>query len=244
MQTLHHLCQKYQADPTLGQPLQQPVQVARGVVVDFVAAQVGNFPRRLVGRHAFSQAAQVLDQDHPKRGRKRPHLAEIELAGLLVRQQKLHQQVLVERTVRMRHKCPCNAVNPRQSGQRLILQHRQGPEIAPWQAFVDFLGLRANQVKVIQQPFCGRADVKPGAGLHADKTVCQAQHFNVALQAWKEIGHARPAHPGPVRLAQAEAVLCKPLGTKNFGPDRGQQRAALHIQNIEQQGGRLRHPVF
>ena len=188
LQTLHHLPQKYQLHPPKGQPFQQSVKVARSEVFNLVAAEVGHFPRCLVGGHALGQAAQVLNQHHPQRGRKRPHLTEVELPGFLVRQQKLDQQVLVKSTVGVGHKSPGDAVNPRQTRQRLVLQHRQSTEIAPRQAFVDFLGLCANQMKIVQQPFRSRADVKPGAGLRADKAVRLAQHFDVVLQPRKEVG--------------------------------------------------------
>ena len=120
----------------------------------------------------------------------------------------------------MSDECPRHAIHPWKTSQWFIQQHRQRAEVAARQPFVNFLKLRLDQMKVIQQPFCGGTDVVASGRLHADVAMGFAQRGNVALQSWKESGRASRGTSCAVRIAQASAVLRESLGAKKLGTDR------------------------
>ena len=234
LQALRHLSQEHAADPALVEQLEQLVERGQGVGFDPVAAQVGHLARRLVGGHALGQAAQAFDQDHAQGGGQRPHLAELELAGLLVGAQELRQQLFVECAIGVGHEGPGHAIDPRQAGQRLVLQHRQGAKVASRQALVDLLELRFDQVEVVEQPFGRRADVVAGGRLHRDVAVRLAQGADVALQAGKE-GRRTPGRPGgAMGFTEAAAMLRKALQPEDLGANRWIYRAACACENVAQ----------
>ena len=244
LQPLRHLGQKDPADTSPLQQRQQGHQRRHRQAVDAVAAQVGHFACCLVGGHPLGQPAQVFDQHHPQRGRQRPDLAQVQLAGLLVGAEKGHQQLFTERTIGVGDKGPGHAVDPRQAGQRRVQQHRQGAKVAARQAVPHLFELGLDQVEVVQQPFGRRADVIAGGGLGTDVAVRLAQCANVALQAWEKRRGARRVTVGAVCLAQAAAVLGKTLRAEDLGPYRRLGRAALTVEDVAQGGRRLRDQVL
>ena len=210
-------------------------QVGQGVGIELVAAQIGHLARGLVGGHPLGQAAQVLDQHHPQRGRQGPHLAQRQLAGLLVGHQVVHQQVFIEGRIGVGDEGPGHAIDAWQAGQRRVLQHRQGAKVALGQAVADRLELGLDEVEVVQQPFSGRADVVAAGGLRADVALGQAQHRQVVAQPGEEHRGARPRCRGAVGLAQASSMLGKALQAKDLRPDRRLGRAVGAAQHVQQQ---------
>ena len=162
------------------------LQLCHGSGGDSVAAQICSLARGFLVRLALGQTAQVFDQYHAQCGGQCPHFPQFERARLLVREQKLHQQVFVERAVGMRDKGPGNAVDPRQTFQRRLQQNRQGAKVAARQTLVHLVQLGVDQMKVVEQPLRGRAGVVPGGGLLPDIPVGLAQHLDIAAQARKE----------------------------------------------------------
>ncbi len=141
------------------------------------------------------------------------------------------QQGFVEGAVGVRNKGPGHAVDARQPHQRRVLQHRQRTVVARRQAFADFPQLAFDQVEVVKQPFGRGADVVPFVGLVRDVLVGRPQAADVALQARVERGLAEARAPGPVRLAQAAAVLLEPGNAKELGADRFECDAARGVQH-------------
>ena len=197
-----------------------------------LATQIGELARRLVRRHPFGQAAQVLDQDHAQCCRQGPGFAKGQLTRFLIGTQKLNQQLFIKGTVGVRHKGPCHAVDAWQADQRLIHQNRQAAKVAARQALVDFAELCLNQVEVIEQPFGRRTDVVAGPGVHPDVLVCLAQHRDVLAQARKKRRPAGSCSAGSVRLAETATVLRETLLTENLGAYRRLQWTACAIQNV------------
>ena len=237
LQPLRHLRQEHAADTALRQRREQAVQRLRGVVLDVVTAQIGQLARCLVGGNALGQAAQVLDQHHTQRGGQGPHLAQVQLARLLVGTQELRQQFLVERAVCVGNKSPRHAVHARQARERFVQEHGQRAKVAARQALVDLLELRFDQVEVVEQPLGRRADVVARRGLCAYVAVRFAQRADVAAQARKEGCLARQRPFGTVRLAEAAAVLRKTLRAEDLGADRRFERAARSVENVAQGPG-------
>ena len=88
----------------------------------------------------------------------------------------------------MRHKGPSHAVDAWQPGQGLVHQDREGAEIAAWQPLVNFLELCLDQVEIVEQPFCCRADVIARRCLQTNVGVRFAQHLNIAFETRKKSG--------------------------------------------------------
>ena len=240
LQALRHLRQKHAAHTPEVHLRQQLIQCLQAVGFDVVAAQVGNFARRFVGCNPFRKAAQVFNQHHTQGGWQGPDFAQVEFAALLVGTQKMHQQIVIKRTISVRHERPRHAVDTRQSRQRLILQYRQCPKIAARQSVVNFLELRLDEVKVVQQPFGCRADVVPGSCLYADVVVRQAQGLDIASQPREEGGGEVGRINRPVGVAQAASMLRKAHLAKELRTNGRLNRAARAVQNIAKRLRRLR----
>ena len=236
LQPVRHLHQEDGAGTAALQRQQQRLQRLHRPLVDGVAHEVGGLARRLVRGQPLGQAAQAFDQHHAQRRRQRPHLAQAQLAGLLVGLQEVHQQVLVEGAVGVGDEGPGDPVDARQAVERLVLQHRQRTVVAARQRGVDLRQLRLDEVEVVEQPFRRRADVVPGRGLAADEAVRGAQRTDVAAQP-REEGRPRPAHRcGVLRQAQAARMLREPLRAEDLGPQRRLQHAAAPVQQRQQIG--------
>jgi hypothetical protein len=234
LQALRHLGQKHPADTALVEQGEQLVERRHGGGFNLIGAQVGHLACRLVGGHALGQAAQVFDQHHAQGGGQRPHLAQVQFARLLVGAQKLHQQIFIERAVGVRHEGPGHAIDARQAGQRLFQQHRQGTKVAVRQALVNFLELRFDQVKVVEQPFGRRADVIAGRRLGSDVAVRLTQRADVASQAREKGRRARGGARRAVGFSEAAAVLCKALEPKNLGAYGRRNHTARTVQDVAQ----------
>ena len=109
------------------------------------------------------------------------------------------QQIFIKRAVRVGDECPSHAIYTRQSGKWLVEQHRQSAKIAARQSFVDFLELRFDQVKVVQQPFSRWADVVARACLLAYVGMRLAKHRHIGFETWKERCSAGADHRRAVR---------------------------------------------
>ena len=138
LETLRHLRQEHLGYAAALHPQQQLVERVQAGRANMVTTQVCDLARRLVGGHPFRQAAQVFHQHHTQRGRQRPQLAQVERAGFLVGGEEQHQQVFIEGSVGVRHKCPRNAINPRQPCQWRLLQDWQLAKVTARQALVNF----------------------------------------------------------------------------------------------------------
>ena len=185
-QALRDLHQEHTADAAPIQQREQFVEARGGIGLDAVADQVRDLARCLVGGEAFGQTAQILDQHHPQRGRQGPELAEREFTGLLIRAEKVREQVLVECAVSVRDEGPGHAVDARQTSERLVDEHRQITKVAPRQALVDLLQLTFDEVKVVEEPLGRCAHLVASAGLFADVMLRLAQRADVVLQARKK----------------------------------------------------------
>ena len=234
LQPLGQLAQEGAADAAHLEQGEQAVEVGAAVTRDVVTTEVGKFARGLVARHPFGEAAQVLDQQHPQRGRQRPQLAEVERTRLLVAREELAEQALVESAVGVRDEGPGDAVDARQAREWLVEQHGQGPEVAARQALLDFLQLRLDQMKVVEQPLGRRADVVPGALLVGDVAVCFAQRADVAAQTRHEGARRRCSPRGAVGVTEAAAVLGKTLRTEDLGANGRLHGAARRVQDVDQ----------
>jgi hypothetical protein len=244
LHALPHLGQEHRRDAALRDALEKGRQRRRLAALDAVAAAVGQIARRLVGGQPLGQATQVFHQHHAQRGRQRPHLAQLQFTRLLVGAQQLHQQVLVEGTVGVRDEGPGHAVDARQSGQRLGLQHRQAAEIAARQAFVDGQQLGVDEVEVVQQPLRRRADVNAGGRLRQQHRMRLAQHADVAAQARKETGLGPVRAPRLVRQAEAAAMLRQALRAEDLRAQRCQQRPGAGVQQAALRRGQVGHQVL
>ena len=194
-------------------------------------AQAGEFARGLVAGDAVGQAAQVLHQHHAQRGGQRPQLALAEFALVLVGVEETLQQRGVEGAVGVGHKGPGHAVNARQAHQGRVLQHRQAGVIARRQAFVNFSELVFDQVKVVQQPFGGRAELLAVVGLSGDVAKRGAQCADVALQTRVKRGAPKGGLAGPLRQGQAAPMLFQAGRAHNFSPDGLQRETLSRIQH-------------
>ena len=65
------------------------------------------------------------------------------------------------------------------------MQDRKVAEVTPWQSVVNFLDLRDDDVKIVEQPFARRIDVDR-ALLQADVSMRLAQYGDVLAQPRKE----------------------------------------------------------
>lgn len=94
----------------------------------------------------------------------------------------MHQQVVVDGTVRMRYERPCHTVDPRHSGKMLAAKHRQIGEITPRQRLTDVVGLRHENLKVVEQPFPGATHMMPSEFLFGNVGMRTAQNLQVLLK--------------------------------------------------------------
>ena len=233
-QALRHLGQEHTPHTALVELGQQLGKLIDTAFANAVTHQIRHFTRRLVGGNPFRQPTQALDQHHTQGGRQRPQFTQAELARLQVGAQVVAQQVFVECAIGMRHESPRHTVDARQSGQRFVLQDRQAAEVVARQPFVDRLELRLDQMEIVQQPLGSRADVVPCAGLQADVGMRFTQDPHIAGQPWVKRRSPSAGSGAAMGLAQAAAVLCKTLQTKNLGANRRQHRIAGAVQQRAQ----------
>ena len=241
LQALCHLGQKHPPHTALIHQRQQFVQRVQGVAVKGVAAKIGDRAGGLVGGHTLSQAAQVFDQHHAQGRGQRPQLAQIQLTRFLVGAQKLSQQFFVKCAVGVRDKSPCDTINPRQARQWLIPQHWKRAKVTAWQPLVNFLELRFDQVKIVEQPLGCRADVVACAGLTSNVGIGFPKRANIALKPREEICCTPKRAGSPMRFPQTATMLCKTLQPENFGTNRWFDRAARSIKNFPECLGCLRN---
>ena len=187
-QAQRHLDEEYPASAALVHQGQKLVKLPCGIASYPVNPQVGDFTGGFVGGHTFGKAAQVFNRDDSQRRGQRPQLAQSQFPSLLVGTQKPGIEVFIDRAVRVGCQGPSDAVDTRQPRERFVQQYRQCAEIAARKTLVDFADLRFDQMKIVNQPFCGGADVVPdtlaalrhaqGLGMTNTLTIC-----NVATSA-------------------------------------------------------------
>ncbi len=208
--------------------------------LDAVGTQVGHLACGLVAGHALGEPAQVLDQQHAQSRGQCPHLAQAQLARLLVAVEEVREQLVVECAVGVRDERPGHAVDARQSREGLVLQQRQRAEVAARQRIADLLELRLDEVEVVEQPLGRGTHVVAGGSLLADRVVRLAQHADVGAQAREESGRGQRGAFGAVRLPEAAAVLRKALRAEDLGADRRLRRAAARIEDVAKRARRVR----
>ena len=213
---LPHLCQKAAFKASGAHSLSQGLQRVIAELSVCVPNGMGRFACGFAFGDLVGHAAQVFNQHHSQGGRQGPQLTERQLVDLLVGIQKGGEQQRVQHAVGMRHIGPDDAIDTRQAFELLVCQFGQVGVVAAWNAVMNLLKLRLYQVKVVEQPLCGRRDVLATVRDGGHVVVRLAQRRNVFLHPREE---RRPTHmeglfTHRLRCSQTAPVLFKALRAK------------------------------